>query len=111
MPKNQLNLNRNNNNNVYLSGKKENPRPKSHNNNKKAENPVKTKFRINIEEEQKLLKELLPDIDHVTYEQLIDLEERMGEVSKGLPKEEIDLIPSLLFSQLGNSEQAEYSFN
>jgi len=37
--------------------------------------------------------------DHMTYEQLLQLGERMGNVSKGLSKEDIKKIPKLRFER------------
>jgi len=50
-----------------------------------------------------------PDPDQMTYEQLLELEENNGKVSKGLTKIEIDLIPSKIWKNPGDTQKEECS--
>lgn len=47
--------------------------------------------------DQQILDELCPDPDKMSYEQLLQLEENVGNVSKGLKKEKIDALPMVKF--------------
>ena len=40
-----------------------------------------------------------PNVDNMSYEELLALEERMGNVNRGLPKEKFDKIPVEKFSR------------
>ena len=40
-----------------------------------------------------------PNVDNMSYEELLALEDRMGNVNRGLPKEKIDKIPKEKFSR------------
>jgi E3 ubiquitin-protein ligase BIG BROTHER-like protein len=40
-----------------------------------------------------------PNVDNMSYEELLALEERMGNVNKGLPKEKFDKLPTEKFSR------------
>jgi len=43
------------------------------------------------EVEDMILNELCPNPDQMTYEQLLDFQEKMGYVEKGLTKQQIDV--------------------
>jgi hypothetical protein len=43
------------------------------------------------EYEDYMINQLCPNPDHMTYEQMLELGEKVGEVSKGLKKEEINV--------------------
>ena len=45
-----------------------------------------------------------PNPDNMTYEQLLELEENNGKVSKGLKQEQIDAIPVRLFNKIMGEE-------
>jgi len=49
--------------------------------------------------------------DQMTYEQLLELEEKMGKVSRGLSKEEIKKIPKHKYHKLGKDEQCSICFS
>ena len=49
--------------------------------------------------EQDIIEQLYPDPDKMTYEQLIELEEKVGNVSKGLNKSQIKKIPRFIFQK------------
>ena len=40
-----------------------------------------------------------PNVDNMSYKELLALEERMGNISKGLTKEEIDKLPKEKFAK------------
>ena len=46
--------------------------------------------------EQDIIDQLYPDPDKMTYEQLLELEEKVGSVSKGLSKKQIKKIPKII---------------
>jgi hypothetical protein len=43
------------------------------------------------EYEDQIIRELCPDPDHMTYEQLLELQEKTGYVSKGFTKNEVNV--------------------
>lgn len=45
------------------------------------------------EYEDQLIREICPDPDHMTYDQILELEDKIGVVSRGLKKETINKIP------------------
>ena len=47
--------------------------------------------------EQDIIDQLYPDPDKMTYEQLLELEENVGNVSKGLTKKQIKKIPKIIY--------------
>jgi len=49
--------------------------------------------------------------DSMTYEQLLELEEKMGKVSRGLTNEEIKKIPKHKYHKLGKDEQCSICFS
>ena len=49
--------------------------------------------------EQDIIDQLYPDPDKMTYEQLLELEENVGNVSKGLTKKQIKKIPKVLYNR------------
>ena len=49
--------------------------------------------------EQDIIDQLYPDPDKMTYEQLLDLEEKVGSVSKGLTKKQIKKIPKVIYNK------------
>lgn len=49
--------------------------------------------------EQEIIDQLYPDPDKMTYEQLLDLEEKVGSVSKGLSKKQIKRIPKVIYNK------------
>jgi len=52
--------------------------------------------------EQDIIEQLYPDPDKMTYEQLLELEEKVGNVSKGLNKAQIRKIPKFIFQKNKN---------
>jgi hypothetical protein len=46
--------------------------------------------------EQELIDQLCPDPDNMTYEQLLELQEQIGYVNKGLSEEEIKVKNELI---------------
>jgi len=53
----------------------------------------------NDEFERDIIDQLYPNPDRMTYEQLLDLEDKVGNVSKGLTKNQINKIPNIYFSK------------
>ena len=49
--------------------------------------------------EQDIIEQLYPDPDKMTYEQLLELEEKVGNVNKGLNEEKIKKIPFITFKK------------
>ena len=49
--------------------------------------------------EQDIIDQLYPDPDKMTYEQLLELEENVGNVSKGLTKKQIKKIPKVIYNR------------
>ena len=49
--------------------------------------------------EQDIIDQLYPDPDKMTYEQLLELEENVGSVSKGLTKKQIKKIPKVIYNK------------
>lgn len=49
--------------------------------------------------EQDIIDQLYPDPDKMTYEQLLELEENVGSVSKGLTKNQIKKIPKIKYNK------------
>ena len=49
--------------------------------------------------EQDIIEQLYPDPDKMTYEQLLELEEKVGSVSKGLNKAQIKKIPRFIYNK------------
>lgn len=49
--------------------------------------------------EQEIIDQLYPDPDKMTYEQLLELEENVGSVSKGLTKNQIKKIPKIKYNK------------
>ena len=49
--------------------------------------------------EQDIIDQLYPDPDKMTYEQLLELEENVGSVSKGLTKKQIKKIPKIIYNK------------
>jgi hypothetical protein len=49
--------------------------------------------------EQDIIDQLYPDPDKMTYEQLLELEEKVGSVSKGLNKAQIKKIPRFIYQK------------
>ena len=49
--------------------------------------------------EQDIIEQLYPDPDKMTYEQLLELEEKVGNVSKGLNKAQIKKIPRFVYQK------------
>lgn len=49
-------------------------------------------FSQNIPQEDEIIDQICPNPDNMTYEQLLELEEKMGYVNKGLAPEEIKVI-------------------
>ena len=47
--------------------------------------------------EQQIIDEICPNPDKMSYEQLLELEEGLGNVNKGLTKDKINKIPEKLF--------------
>ena len=50
--------------------------------------------------EQDIIAQLYPDPDKMTYEQLLELEEKVGSVSKGLTKRQIKKIPKVIYNKI-----------
>lgn len=50
------------------------------------------------EYEEHIIDELCPDPDHMTYDQLLELQEKIGIVNRGLNKTQIDKIPRMIFN-------------
>ena len=51
-------------------------------------------------------KNVLPNVDFMTYEQLLELEEKIGKVEIGFNEIEISLIPKRLF-KMGNDDSEQ----
>lgn len=51
------------------------------------------------EYEEHLINEICPNPDQMTYEQILELEEKMGKVDKGLHKKQIDVIFLIKFNR------------
>ena len=49
--------------------------------------------------ERDIIDQLYPNPDRMTYEQLLELEDKVGNVSKGLSKAQIKKIPNVYFSK------------
>ena len=49
--------------------------------------------------EQDIIDQLYPNPDRMTYEQLLELEENVGSVSKGLTKNQISRIPKVIYNK------------
>ena len=49
--------------------------------------------------EQDIIDQLYPNPDRMTYEQLLELEEKVGNVSKGLTKNQIKKIPKIIYNK------------
>ena len=49
--------------------------------------------------EEDIINQLYPDPDKMTYEQLLEMEENMGSVSKGLTKKQISKIPKIIYNK------------
>ena len=49
--------------------------------------------------EQQIMDEICPNPDKMTYEQLLAMEEKVGNVNKGLTKEKINKIPIIYFKK------------
>ena len=49
--------------------------------------------------EQQIMNEICPNPDSMSYEQLLQLEEEVGNVNKGLTKDKINKIPLKLFNK------------
>lgn len=49
--------------------------------------------------EQDIIEQLYPDPDKMTYEELLELEEKVGNVSKGLNKAQIKKIPRFIYQK------------
>ena len=68
-------------------------------------NHINNRFNINnnIDDdskiEQDIIEQLYPDPDKMTYEQLLELEEKVGNVSKGLTKAQIRKIPRFIYQK------------
>ena len=59
-------------------------------------------YNNNVDEskiEQDIIDQLYPDPDKMTYEQLLEMEENMGSVSKGLTKKQINKIPKIIYNK------------
>lgn len=54
--------------------------------------------------EQQIIDELCPNPDSMTYEQLLQLEDNVGSVSKGLSSNQIDKLPNIKYRKEKNSE-------
>ena len=54
--------------------------------------------------DQQIMDELCPNPDQMTYEQLLQLEDNVGNVSKGLTAEQIDNLPNKRFKKEKNRE-------
>ena len=54
--------------------------------------------------DQQIINELCPDPDSMTYEQLLQLEDNVGSVSKGLSSNQIDKLPIIKYRKEKNSE-------
>ena len=74
---------------------------------KNINNHINNRFNININNnidddskiEQDIIEQLYPDPDKMTYEQLLELEEKVGNVSKGLTKAQIRKIPRFIYQK------------
>ena len=55
--------------------------------------------------EQDIIDQLYPDPDKMTYEQLLELEENVGSVSKGLTKNQIKKIPKVIYNKYRFSDE------
>ena len=49
--------------------------------------------------EQQIIDELCPNPDKMSYEQLLELEDKVGNVNKGLNKDKINKIPVVTFKK------------
>ena len=49
--------------------------------------------------EQDIIDQLFPNPDKMTYEQLLELKENVGSVSKGLTKKQIKKIPTIIYNK------------
>ena len=65
--------------------------------------PTHNRFNLNDNDdskvEQDIIEQLYPDPDKMTYEQLLELEEKVGSVSKGLNKAQIKKIPRFIYQK------------
>ena len=63
--------------------------------------PINNNYNNNDESkvEQDIIDQLYPDPDKMTYEQLLELEENVGSVSKGLTKKQIKKIPKVIYNK------------
>jgi hypothetical protein len=52
-----------------------------------------------VQEEDNIIDQIYPNPDNMTYEQLLELQEKIGYVNKGLSTEEIKRIPVISFSK------------
>jgi len=54
--------------------------------------------------DQQIMDELYPNPDSMSYEQILQLEDNMGSVSKGLTKSQFDKLPSVIYDKNKYSE-------
>lgn len=57
------------------------------------------------EYEEHIIDELCPDPDHMTYDQLLELQEKIGIVNRGLNTNQINKIPKMKFNPKHTNEQ------
>lgn len=57
------------------------------------------------EYEDRLIDELCPDPDHMTYDQLIELQEKMGSVSRGLKKSDFNKLSKSRYTKKETKEE------
>ena len=60
------------------------------------------------EYEDHILNELCPNPDNMTYEQLLSLQDKVGNVSKGVDKSKIKKIPMIKFSVKDKNQIDKY---
>ena len=73
---------------------------------KNINNQINNHFNSNNNDESKIeqdiIEQLYPDPDKMSYEQLLELEEKVGNVSKGLNKAQIKKIPKFIYHKNAN---------
>ena len=55
--------------------------------------------------EQQIINSICPNPDTMTYEQLLELEEKVGSVNKGFSKEDIQKLPSFKYTKSYKSDK------
>jgi len=71
--------------------------------------PSSRMVNIMVPLENQVINQICPNPDAMSYEQLLELQEKIGYVDKGFKKDDVDKVPTVKFSKLRSSKYGNFA--